>query len=312
MLEISRGLENLVDWISMGRIMSLATEFQEKYPETMKILDITGVSPFGSRKMINPYTNESDLEDFSNVGRHCVAVAYAASKIADALWFNSTQREQIIQSAILHDGDKRLEVMRKKAKKSWVEVDVYGEEWYRTIESIFSNAGVDSGILASIQTMVWMTGHNSLKKFLIMKDGKLQLNPERTISEMIVHLADDMTYSSYWSDGEITQYVSFEKRAELSKFSEKYGFLWQEGFSVSEENGIQEIKDGPQNWDDTVKHFYDWQNVVFDMISNHIQKQIDPTNSGDSVQFLLDIITKNSNDTTSDVSEKVEQSLNTK
>jgi hypothetical protein len=69
----------------MGRIMSLATEFQEKYPETMKILDITGVSPFGSRKMINPYTNESDLEDFSNVGRHCVAVAYAASKIADAL-----------------------------------------------------------------------------------------------------------------------------------------------------------------------------------------------------------------------------------
>lgn len=48
------------------------------------------------------------------------------------------------------------------------------------------------------------------------------------------------------------------------------------------------------------------------MISNHIQKQIDPTNSENSVQFLLDIITKNSNDTISDVSEKVEQRLNTK
>lgn len=45
----------------------------------------------------------------------------------------------------------------------------------------------------------------------------------------------------------MTQYVSFEKRAELSKFSEKYGFLWQEGFGVSEENGIQEIKYVPQN-----------------------------------------------------------------
>lgn len=42
-----------------------------------------------------------------------------------------------------------------------------------------------------------MTGHNSLKKFIIIKDGKLQLHPERTISEMIVHIADDMTHSSY-------------------------------------------------------------------------------------------------------------------
>lgn len=312
MSEITRGSENLVDSISMRWIMDLAVRFQEKYPNAMNILDITGVSPFGSRKMINPYTNEADIEDFSNVGRHCVAVAYAASKIADALGVDSNLRDEIIQSAILHDGDKRLEVMRKKAKKSWIEVDVYGEEWYRTIESIFSNAGVDSNIFVSIQAMGWMTGHNSLKKFIIIKDGKLQLHPERTISEMIVHIADDMTHSSYWSDGEMTQYVSFEKRAELSKFSEKYGFLWQEGFGVSEENGIQEIKYVPQNWDDTAKHFYDWQNIVFDMISNHIQKQIDPTNSENSVQFLLDIITKNSNDTISDVSEKVEQRLNTK
>lgn len=98
--------------------MDLAVRFQEKYPNAMNILDITGVSPFGSRKMINPYTNEADIEDFSNVGRHCVAVAYAASKIADALGVDSNLRDEIIQSAILHDGDKRLEVMRKKAKKS--------------------------------------------------------------------------------------------------------------------------------------------------------------------------------------------------
>ncbi len=35
--------------------------------------------------MMNPYTKEADFEDFSNVGRHCIAVAYAANKIADAL-----------------------------------------------------------------------------------------------------------------------------------------------------------------------------------------------------------------------------------
>ncbi len=157
-----------------------------------------------------------------------------------------------------------------------------------------------------------MTGHNSLKKFLIIKDGKLQLNPERTLTEMIVHIADDMTYSASGEDGEVTQYVSFEKRAELSKFAEKYGFLWQEGFGVSEENGIQEIKDVAQNRGDTVKHFYDWQKVVFEMICDHIQKQVDPMNSRDSVEFLIDIINKNIIDTISDTSEKVNQNLRVK
>lgn len=312
MSEINRESESLKSSVSMVWLMNLATEMQEKYPEAMNILDITGVSPFGSREMMNPYTGEADLEDFSNVGRHCVAVAYAAQKMADALWVSEEQKDEIIKSAILHDGDKRIEVMRKKAKKAWVEIDVYGEEWYKTIETIFSDKGLDSGVFSMIQSMGGMTGHNSLKKFLIMKDGKIQLNPERTLTEMIVHIADDMTHSSSGEDGETTQYVSFEKRAELSKFAEKYGFLWQEGFGVSEENGIQEIKDVAQNWGDVVKHFYDWQNVVFVMICDHIQDQIDPTNSEYAVKFILDIINKNSNTTISDIAKKVDQSLRIK
>lgn len=118
MSEISRESESQKSSVSLVRLMTLATEFQEKFPEAMNILDITGVSPFGSKEMINPYTKESDLEDFSNVGRHCVAVAYAASRIADALGVSDEERRKIISSAILHDGDKRIEVMRKKAKKA--------------------------------------------------------------------------------------------------------------------------------------------------------------------------------------------------
>lgn len=310
MLEISRESESLKSSVSMAGLMSLAAEMQEKYPEAMNILDITGVSPFGSRKMMNPYTGEADLEDFSNVGRHCVAVAYSASRIADALWVSDEQKDEIINSAILHDGDKRIEVMRKKAKKAWVEIDVYGEEWYKTIKTIFSDSGINPETFSTIQSMGGMTGHNSLKKFLVMKDGKLQLNPERSLAEMIVHIADDMTHSSSGEDGEVTQYVSFEKRAELSKFSEKYGFLWQEWFGISEENWIQEVKNVAQNWGDAVKHFYDWQNVVFDMICYHIQKQIDPMNPENSVQFLLGIVNKhNIPNLAGNVTEKVDKNL---
>jgi hypothetical protein len=305
MSEVSQGLEYSKSSVSLVQLMSLVTEFQEKFPEAMNILDITGVSPFGSKEMINPYTKESDLEDFSNVGRHCVAVAYAASKIADALGVSDEERRKIISSAILHDGDKRIEVMRKKAKKAWVEVDVYGEEWYKTIETIFSDEGLDPQIFATIQSMGGVTGHNSLKKFLIIKDGKLQLNPERTLTEMIVHIADDMTYSASGEDGEVTQYVSFEKRAELSNFAEKYGFLWQEGFGVSEENGVQEVKDVTQNRGDTVRHFYDWQKVVFQMICDHIQEQVDPMNPQNSVEFIVWMVNYKIEDVQDGVSKKV-------
>jgi len=86
----------------------------------MHILSICGVSPFGASEMINPYLQEMDREDFSNVGRHCVGVAYAAEKIADILLQHGLiidkERDTIIIGALLHDGDKRLEVMRKKAK----------------------------------------------------------------------------------------------------------------------------------------------------------------------------------------------------
>jgi hypothetical protein len=85
MSEIFQDLESVDSSISLNSLMQLASEFQEKYPETMNILDVTGVSPFGSREMTNPYTKEIDTEDFSNVGRHCIAVAYAAEKIANAL-----------------------------------------------------------------------------------------------------------------------------------------------------------------------------------------------------------------------------------
>ena len=72
--------------------------------------------------MTNPYTKVIDTEDFSNVGRHCVSVGFAASKIADAMiekgLITQNTKEEIIKTALLHDGDKRLEVMRKKAKNA--------------------------------------------------------------------------------------------------------------------------------------------------------------------------------------------------
>ena len=123
--------------LSYIQLMALAERYKEQFPETMHILDISGVSPFGSRDMENPYTHQVDTEDFANIGRHCMAVASTAEKIALQLLSQGSitqdQVNEVIKAAILHDGDKRLEVMRKKTKAAGVKdptgnpIDVYSE-----------------------------------------------------------------------------------------------------------------------------------------------------------------------------------------
>lgn len=316
--EILNSSENIAENVlSHEQLMSLAHEFQQRYPDAMNILDITWVSPFRSREMINPYTNKSDTEDFSNVWRHCVAVAYAASKIADNLNLSQEEKDKIIRAALLHDADKRLEVMRKNAQKAWVKIDVYGEEWYKTIEFIFSDKGLDPNILSTIQSMGGMTGHNSLKKFLIVKNGGIQPNPERNIAEMIVHIADDMTHSSLGSTEESTQYVSLEKRAELWRFPERYLFLWTEWLAISETQWATIVKDIwayiSTGGSERLQNYFDWQKITFELICRYIQKQIDPNNSKDSVEFIVGLM--NRQNTTSlvvDVAKDVNANLSVK
>ncbi len=140
---------NAHNQISYPQLIALAERYKEQFPETLHILDISGVSPFGSRDMENPYTHQVDTEDFANIGRHCMAVASTAEKITLQLLsqniISQDQVDEIIKAAILHDGDKRLEVMRKKAKAAGVSdsdgnpIDVYGEAGYATIGTIFSD-----------------------------------------------------------------------------------------------------------------------------------------------------------------------------
>lgn len=277
------------------QIIALANRYTALYPETLKILDISWVSPFWVREMKNPYTNEIDSEDFSNIGRHCVVVAYTAEKIAMNLFIrwiiSKNQLDEIIQSALLHDGDKRIEVMRKKAARSWYRdiygkiIDVYSEEGYETIGNIFLEAWVDDTILATIQNMWWMTGHNSLRKFVHRENWELILDKTRTLTEMIVHIADDMTHSPNPDTLKPTIITNFIERAVLWNFSERYPFLWNEGLEMLSDGFFKHTKDVKQNQNNI--NYYDAMNIVFQMICDHLKKQIDPTSTLNSVEFIL-------------------------
>jgi HD superfamily phosphohydrolase YqeK len=281
--------------------MTLAERYKEQFPETMHILDISGVSPFGTRDMINPYTHAVDSEDFANIGRHCMAVASTAEKIAYHLLaggsIDQNQVNDIVTAAILHDGDKRLEVMRKKAKNVGVldaagnPIDVYGEAGYATIATVFSNEWVDPAILTAIKNMGGMTAHNSVKKFITMQDGEVVLNRERTLAEMIVHIADDMTHSPNPDMDNPTIVTNFEERARLWKFQERYSFLWQEWLAISNDGQIRDIRDiASHDWvseGEITLNYYDWAKLAFQLICSHIQKLVDPMSHVDPLNFVV-------------------------
>ncbi|MBC7498180.1 hypothetical protein H7170_00890 [Candidatus Gracilibacteria bacterium] len=299
---------NTANHISYIQLMALAKRYKEQFPETMNILDISGVSPFGTRDMINPYTQVVDSEDFSNIGRHCMAVASTAEKIAYHLLAGGGSIDQIqvngiITAAILHDGDKRLEVMRKKAKNAGVldaagnPIDVYGEAGYATIATVFSNEGVDPSILTAIKNMGGMTAHNSVKKFITMQDGEVVLNPERTLAEMIVHIADDMTHSPNPDIDNATIVTNFEERARLGKFQERYSFLWQEGLAIPNDGQIRDIRDiashdGVSESEITL-NYYDGAKLAFHLICSYIQKLVDPMSHVDSLDFVVGLVNSN-------------------
>jgi hypothetical protein len=291
--------------------MVLAERYKEQFPETVHILDIAWVSPFGSRSIENPYTREIDSEDFSNIGRHCVAVANTAERISNHLLVQGAitqeQMTNIIKSAILHDGDKRLEVMRKNASKSGIKgtdgnpIDVYGEAWYATIVTIFSDVWIDPNILVTIKNMGGMTAHNSVRKFLTMQDGEIVLNPERTLAEMIVHIADDMTHSPNPDIDNPTIVTNFEERANLGRLG------------ISSNGTIRDVRDiANSHWnsqDEKFISYYEWMEIVFQLICSHLQRKIDPTSHMDSVKFVVWLVNSKASDIQDGVSQKVGNTL---
>ena len=75
-------------------------EYQERFSQAMKILEVGGIHPKHNDAIKNPYLPDNspeDTEDFSNVGRHCIAVATIAEK------FHPSATER----ALVHDANKR-------------------------------------------------------------------------------------------------------------------------------------------------------------------------------------------------------------
>ncbi len=271
--------------------------FEKAYPMEMSVLRLGGVYPKeGGAETVNPYTGETDTEYFGNIGEHCVSVAECADILTEQfLGANHPLRKQTVSRALVHDATKRFEIMRKKAVKAGKADDAYSPKTYETIRPILEKAGVADDVIRYMTRAGQETGHISLPNFVTLTDDGQPALITNSLPDMIVHLADDMTFTPIVSPGETaeTSYVTIEERMKLADFPNRYPFLYKEGFGFDREGKLVMVKDVSQAGSDLkhVRTYADWQVWVANEICGHLanmgnpQSQID--NPGTYIKTLV-------------------------
>lgn len=272
-------------------------EFNEKYPFAIQILRIGGVHPTEDAKMDNPYTHKPHDESFTNVGEHCLAVASLAQTLAVRLHDRgalSTEEVDLVTSrALVHDSNKRIEVMRRNAVREGVIQDAYSLQAYETIRPILQAQGIDQGLVDYIAEAGKETGNLSIRDFLTTSDGVPALVPGR-LANKIIHLADDMTSTSIPKPGErpLTVYLTPWERMVASDFPNRYAFLWKEGLAFDTQGAVTVIPDITQVAPNLsyVRSYAYWQPYVSNLICREIQAIIDPDSTQKPEYFVKDLV----------------------
>lgn len=272
-------------------------EFTSRFPVAIEILRVGGVHPTEDAKMDNPYTGRLHDESFTNIGEHCLAVASLASTLAFKLHergaLTVAEAEIVTSRALVHDANKRIEIMRRNAVREGVVDEAYTPKAYDTIKPILEARGVNPELVNYMVNAGKETGHLSIQDFLMLADGIPALVPNR-MAKKIIHLADDMTSTSIPNPGErpLTVYLTTWERMIASEFPKRYPFLWKEGLAFDNDGkviAIQNIEsaDRSQRW---IRSYAYWQPSVSNEICREIQFLIDPRNKQQPEYFVKDLV----------------------
>ncbi len=272
-------------------------DFSKRFPSAIQLLRIGGVHPTEDTKMDNPYTGKPHDEVFTNVGEHCFAVASLASTLAFTLHevgaMSIEKAELTTNRAIIHDANKRFEIMRRNALREGVIEEAYTPKAYETIRPILQDQGINQELIDYMAKAGKETGHLSLKDFLVQPNGIPSLVPDRMVDK-IIHLADDMTSTSIPEAGErpLTVYLTPWERMVASEFPTRYPFLWKEGLAFDEAGEVVSVQDiatadRKLRW---IRPYALWQPYVSNEICREIQSIIDPKSKQKPEYFVKELV----------------------
>ncbi len=278
--------------------LSQLAHFEREFPEQMKLFRLVGIHPTESTNPLNPYTKELSSENFSNIGEHCIAVAHCASKIASALVKQQLITEEdahwITERALVHDLNKPFEIMRRNAQKVGLAEDVYSVSAYEKLKPLLDEAGIPPELSEYLIKAGAETGHNSLKTFIIAGPDGFEGLVRGMVSEKIVHLADDMTFTSNPKDGQrpITVFLTCWERMLASQFIEKYPSLWNEGLVASDDGsitGVRDLKQIPEGHK-VIGDYAELQVRVANTIARELQLLVDPGSREKPESFIRRVV----------------------
>lgn len=272
-------------------------EFAERFPFEIQILRIGGVHPTEGATMDNPYTGKPHDESFTNIGEHCLAVASLAQTLAFRLQKRgvlSTEEAELVTSrALVHDSNKRIEIMRRNAVREGAIDDAYSARAYETIRPVLQAKGIDQELVDYMAGAGKETGHLSIRDFLMLSDGIPSLVPDE-FAEKIIHLADDMTSTSIPLQGErpLTVYLTPWERMVASDFPSRYPFLWKEGLAFDIQGSVAVVPDVAQAEPNLryIRSYAYWQLYVSNEICREIQSIVDPESKQQPEYFVKDLV----------------------
>ena len=274
-------------------------DLESRFPMEMGILRLGGVYPKERNEgTVNPYTGELETEYFGNIGEHSIAVAFCAETITDSvLGENHPLKRTTVRRALVHDSTKPFELMRRKTVKAGAIDDAYSPKAYDTIKPLLEERGIAPDVIVYMANAGSETGHNSFVDFVEMRDGAPTLKTEGNLAEMIVHHADDMTFTPIVQAGEAadTYFLTASERMEASNFPERYPFLYKEGFGFDEDGTPVFVKDISQDHAgiNHFKTYAQWQVWIAAAVSNHLVNLMSPQAPVEDAQIYIKQLVNN-------------------
>ncbi|OIO20026.1 MAG: hypothetical protein CO029_00815 [Candidatus Magasanikbacteria bacterium CG_4_9_14_0_2_um_filter_41_10] len=278
-------------------------EIQETHSVSFQIMEIGGIHPDkGNEPFFDPYTQQESTEDFSNIGKHCIAVGYCADKIAEKLLEKKALTPEdfhtIVARALVHDVMRRLVACERRTKQSFEEWEIHNEDdvaLHELFENFSEEDAPGKDMINYLGVAGRETGHMSLKEFVTLDpEGKPILKPDKTLVDIIVHVADDMTASPKPGVSEETKFVAIEERMRLGNFPERHPHLFRSGFGFDADNHpvlVDDVHDqlviqGLKQ----VKSYKEWQILVFTFCTDRLSNIIDPHSSSSSREHIKKIV----------------------
>jgi len=346
--EFLRARQAILDHTVVFNPLDYLAEIEALCPEVFEVMKLRGAYPLQGKEKLeipNIYLQEaleagrvgretleqaghiisqsgqvSTLENFGNIGRHCLATAVIARPIVDALVqqqkISAADARGIIAACAGHDLNKPGEILRRIAHECGAYPgDPYSAEAYVEERELLVRSGIPSDIAGYVVEAGKETGHSSLRNFIRIRDGRPVFITEERLIAASVHLGDDMCYGTkgVFGEEEITALMTPRQRMIAAFFnSEKKGFgypwMWKEGLAFSEDGAIHDVKLGEDGQILGVKdespqvdpsdltllgHYAYMQNETSSTgICGGIQQLIDPESTEPADEFVVNLVAR--------------------